>query len=171
MRQYHLFSLQRYAELQLTISAKTFGSPLLHGYNNFLARYKIPYHFVVQIYSMCLLLLVIKTFPLKKGARESSFQLFTKNSIKDSLKLEFFRATVQLVGLFWDGPLILYVVDKASRSMCSISLIEGVNHLSATKWIIYFHYTALSDLKLIVLFLQMCPVDLFASAEKKQHGL
>ena len=74
--------------------------------------------------------------------------------------------TVQLVGLFKDGSLILDVVDAASRSMCSISLIEGVNHLSATIEL-HFHYISLSDLKIIVPFLKMYPADLFPSAEKK----
>ena len=46
------------------------------------------------------LVLVYKTFPLKKGAREPFFQLFTKKLINDSLMLESFRATVQPVGLF-----------------------------------------------------------------------
>ena len=46
--------------------------------------------------------------------------------------------------------------------MCSISLVEGINHLSATK-LITLHYPALSDSKLFVLFLQMYLVDLFAA--------
>ena len=82
MRQYPLFSLQRYSELQLAILDKTFGYPLHHGYNSLLAQYKIPYHRVP-------LLLVIKTFPLKKGARESSFHLFTKNPINSINFVEF----------------------------------------------------------------------------------
>ena len=41
MRQYHLFSLQRDSELQLTIHDKTFNYQLLDGYNSLFARYKI----------------------------------------------------------------------------------------------------------------------------------
>ena len=52
MSQYHLSSLQRYSGLQLTISDKTFGYPLLHGYNRLLAsgrNYDLPLVMTDQI--------------------------------------------------------------------------------------------------------------------------
>ena len=57
----------------------------------------------------------------------------------------FFKATVQSFGLFWDGPLIWYVVNTVSWSMCSISLIEGVNHYLLQNEL-HFDYNPLSDL-------------------------
>ena len=116
-------SLRRYSELQLTISDKTFGYPHLHPYKSLLVMYTVPYCLVIQTCKMCLYE-AYKTIPT-----------FKRNSINDSLKLESFRATVDSVYLFWGGTLISHAVDIAPRSVCSISLIEGVNHLSAAKWI------------------------------------